>query len=105
MSSALDLAVESVVERTIKKLLPHIVAPRPEWTTKANAKRLFEKTFRAIDEWARRRALTRYSIAGTPAYRTADLDAAIVASGRAPSAPAKDDAEEEYERLVSGAAQ
>lgn len=80
---------------------PKPVATRPEWTSRANAKELFGKTFRAIDEWASRRGIHRYSIVRSPAYRTADLDAAVIATGRAPSVPPKDDAEEEYARLIA----
>lgn len=80
---------------------PKPVATRPEWTSRANAKELFGKTFRAIDEWASRRGIPRYSIVRSPAYRTADIDAAVVATGRAPAVPPMDDAEEEYRRLTS----
>lgn len=80
-ANPLDALIDAVVERTVTRLLPHIANPRSEWTTSKNARELWGgKTWRAIDEWAQRRGMKRYSIAGSPAYKTADLDAAVFAS-------------------------
>lgn len=66
---------------------------RPTWTTPKNAPALFGgKSFRALDEWARRLGLARFAIGGSPAYRTTDLDAAVEATRDAVSpAPARTD--------------
>jgi hypothetical protein len=74
----LDALLDAAVERAIMRLLPHIANPRAVWTTPKNAAETFGgKTWRAVDEWAQRRGLRRYQIAGSPAYKTVDLDVAV----------------------------
>jgi hypothetical protein len=56
---------------------------RDVYTTARNCAALHGgKKWRAIDEWARRLGLERLQLAGSPAYRTADVDAAIAGTGK-----------------------
>jgi hypothetical protein len=64
------------------------------------------KNWRSLDSFARRNGIKKYRVGGTPCYRRADLDAAIVMTAKAPPpAPEKrvDDLDADYLRLVRGA--
>jgi hypothetical protein len=95
----------------IRAALARAVGPTPAaadgratWTTPKNAPALFGgKTFRALDEWARRLRLPRFAIAGSPAYRTSDLDAAIEATRDA--SPAVPDRRDDFANVVDIARQ
>ena len=61
-SNPLDALIDAAVERAIERLVPHLANPRPTWTTPKNARDVFAgKTWRAIDESARRRKVPRFN--------------------------------------------
>lgn len=78
-------------------------AGRPTYTTSRNCNALHGKTFRSLAQWAARRGIPRFTVgARTPAFKTADIDAAIAATAQLPAATeaSEESLDDQYLRLV-----
>lgn len=89
--------VRGIVREVIAELVPHL-AGACEYVTKANVERIYSRKWRSIDEAAQRLEVERLRIAGGPAYRRADLDAAFAKTAK--KRPEKTD---DYARAVDAA--
>lgn len=101
----LDSIVDAAVERTIRRLLPHLEPAHARFIDSKNAKAETGQTWRSIDDWGRRQKLDRLKIAGRPAYRAADIFAAIEATATVATKAAETEAsiEDLYLRAAGGA--
>ena len=80
--------------------------PEPLFVTPKNCLDILGKRFSALDGWLRRRGVERLKVAGSPAYRLADVRRAVE-QGNAPreSAPGlEDDPDVVYATLVAAQA-